>query len=140
MATRDGRQYTFAVHVKGKPTGRRILTFSNVTDVNATVSSHNTDLTGVSLGPVVSTEVTWEQLRMHARYDAASTTIREGSTTVGAGTFECMVYVVMARHSDGAETLSRLWFAKKLPGAPVRMSISRNGEPLFAMTLSRHTP
>jgi len=137
-ATQDGRRYTFDMSVRGKRTGQRIMTFSNVSAQGATISSHNTDLQGVTVGAVMSNTVTWEDLRKHAEYPRGGTTIVEAKVTVPAGSYDCKQYTVVTVDKNGAETVTLAWFATKLPGAPVKMDIRRNGEPILGMALAKH--
>jgi len=62
--------------------------------------------------------VRYEELRKHAQFPKARTTIRKETVTVPAGTFDCTVYVVQGdgHKEDEATTYC---VAKNLLGAPV---------------------
>lgn len=73
--------------------------------------------------PPSEARVTWEELRMHAAFPAEATEITEETIETPLGALECLRYEVSA-----PEGLRILWFAKALPGQPVRIGTVVNGE------------
>ncbi|HEX5135633.1 MAG TPA: hypothetical protein VFY93_01550 [Planctomycetota bacterium] len=79
---------------------------------------------------------TWKDLQAHASFPEGDTKLSEEAVEVPAGKFECVLYTVH-RGGDDAPTL-RLWFAKKLPGPPVKMTTEQTGKVVSSMTLLEH--
>ncbi|MFW5729137.1 MAG: hypothetical protein ACOCYG_05685, partial [Spirochaetota bacterium] len=80
--------------------------------------------------PGIPTErvVRWEELRDHATFPAADTTVVEEEVDVPAGRYRCWTYTVTER--SGTDVLiSSYSFAKELPGAPIRYVGILNGTP-----------
>lgn len=77
---------------------------------------------GIPLGPETRMKVTWDELQAHASFPRDDTTIEEVVTRTPLGDLDCLLYTV----SDGVE-LKKLWFAKALPGMPVRTQHITNG-------------
>src|SRR5262249_4150975 len=72
----------------------------------------------------------WEELRKHAEFPAAATTLDDATTTTPAGTFACKRYVVR----DGDE-VSTFYFAPSLPGPPVLFFTDKNGTRVMTSTM-----
>ena len=64
-----------------------------------------------------------KQLREHAEFPRFAVKISEAKVEVPAGTYECVVYTVTA-----AEEVVTFFFAKTLPGPPVKMVIEKGGK------------
>ena len=56
------------------------------------------------------------------------------------GSFRCMLYTVMSTDDEGRSVRSRFWFARELPGAPIRMIREVDGEVALEMQLVGHEP
>lgn len=135
-ATSEGRTYTFEVTSDGKTMYRK-LTFHDVSDAGASFDAVNLDAQRTPLGPPQSQPVTWDELESHARYPAAHTRIEVASVEVPAGRFDCKLYVVEEQTEAGPKQ-TRAWFAKALPGAPVRHEVRVAGEITSTMVLVAH--
>jgi len=137
-ATDPGRTYVFRVGQGGSVAAIRTLTFTRsgerVTRIHAVMTSPD----GEVLGPASDEEVTWDELVGHASWPAAATTISEDRVEVPAGTFDAMLYTVRTTTEEGDESVIRAWFARSLPGAPVRFEQSSGGEVQFLMELLEH--
>lgn len=139
-ATDAGRTYVFAVTTPDGQTAQRRLRFTAVDAEGGTLESALLGPDGAPFGEPQARRVTWTELEGHAHFPAAATTVTEESVTVPAGRFDATVYTV---REEGK--VSRYWFAKDLPGAPVRMveeSAAAAGEApqRFTMELVSHTP
>ena len=88
--------------------------------------------------PAVSKK-TWKELQAHASFPEKETEITEETITVPAGKFVCLLYTV-TKKTGSAETVSRYYFAKKLPGPPVRLLRTVDGKSAFTLTLVEHLP
>lgn len=77
---------------------------------------------------------TWIELRDHASFKADRAT-REDTTS---GELEGWLYRV---RDDDAGTVTEYFFARPLPGAPVWMRVTKDGQPVMEMRqLERHRP
>jgi hypothetical protein len=92
-------------------------------------------LDGKPLEPASVQRVTWIGFQEHASFPEAATTIDIATIDLPGGSYACWRYVV--REGDGERSL---WFAKSLPGMPVRME-EREGDALtFRMVMLENIP
>jgi hypothetical protein len=70
---------------------------------------------GARLGAPERSRSTWLELQRHASFSAATTTRDEEEIDVPAGKFACLRYT----RTDDSGTW-QFWFARELPGQPVR--------------------
>ena len=112
-----------------------IMTMTEVDEDGATVRSSTRGGEGVVVGEPVETRSTWEEMRGHAVFPASVTTLGEETIETAAGSFDCMRYAV-AR--DGST--ATFWFAKSLPGGPVKSTVERDGEVTSKQMLMKHLP
>ena len=73
---------------------------------------------------------TWDELQSHASYPAADTRITAGRTDVPAGEYDCWIYEVEEKGS-----VTTYWFAKDLPGPPIRIEILQGPRRVLDMQL-----
>jgi hypothetical protein len=92
-------------------------------------------LDGTPLDEPAAERVTWLGFQSHASYPEAQTTISVETIELPAGTFACWCYCV--RDGDSED---RFWFAKELPGMPVRMESREGGRLTFAMVMLENRP
>jgi hypothetical protein len=128
-----GRRIEHRVVTTGKPTSVQVMSFVKSDETGADVESTTLDETGHEIGEKKTGHATWEELRLHASFPRAATTIADETITVPAGTFECRVYSVA--RPNGA---MKLWFAKSLPGPPVKMEIRSSARVVETRELVRH--
>jgi hypothetical protein len=122
-ATRAGRRYVWRTTTPG---GAETMTlrFRAVDDSGATLESDD------GRAP---RRVTWDELEGHARFPADRTTRSEDTVEVPAGSFEAWVY-----ETRDPPEVKRTWFARELPGAPVKQEVRRDGVVVFTMELLEH--
>jgi hypothetical protein len=84
-------------------------------------------------GEPKQSRLTWEELRAHAIFPRAATTIVDETIQTAAGKFACKRYTVV-----GDEETTTFWFATELPGAPVKMTVERGGVVVETRTLMKH--
>ena len=132
-ASPAGRRYEWTHEEKGKPTTRRVVTFREVDGASAELETTVLDETGHTTGEAQRKRATGVELRDHASFPRQSVVISDETITVPAGTFDCRLYTV-----TGGEVVSRFWFAKTLPGAPVRLVTTKGGEVVESRTLVRY--
>ena len=76
-------------------------------------------------GAVVEQDVgrsTWLDLQRHAAFPADRTTVDEVVLDGPLGSRDCLLYTV-----DAGPVVRRFWFARSLPGMPVRVVTSEDG-------------
>jgi hypothetical protein len=95
------------------------------------------DESGAELSSEAPAHATWDELRQHALFPAASVRMHDEQITVPAGSYACVVYTV----SDAAEgTVTTFYFARDLPGAPVLFYQEAGGRRVSTTTLLSHDP
>jgi hypothetical protein len=133
-ATRQGRTYVYRVE---RPVNDITMTRMEFVDVgeNDAMIRHVRWKEGETPSPPHDGRSTWQDLQGHAAYAADRTTVTEESITVPAGTFECLHYKELP---SGTQPGTDVWFAKELPGAPVRLVETLDGVPMVDMQLMEH--
>ena len=128
-----GRVYVFLVKDGDGPQHRRRIEFVAPNESSVTMRVTNQDLFGRDQGAPQDETVTWDELVSHARYPLDQVTISEERVTVRAGSYDAKLYTV-----KGPDGVTRAWFAKSLPGAPVKHLVERDGKPVSSMELFQH--
>lgn len=136
-ATKAGRTYRFAMR-QGEQTLTVTMTFTAVSPERATIERSVVDASGNTLDQGTE-ETAWEDLVDHASYPADQTQITETTVEVPAGKFDAMLYTITA-DQDGKAFVSRMYFAKSLPGAPVKAEVTLGDQQMLSMELVEHTP
>lgn len=80
---------------------------------------------GAILGEPVTARSSWDELRDHASFGAATASRERATRETALGTLEGWVYRV-AEEEPG--TVNEFFFASSLPGAPVQMTTFEGGE------------
>jgi|GEM_PF-589910 len=137
-ASRAGRTYVYRVEGPDAPPRTTTITFVEVTPQGTTTRSTTVDeKSGAPVQPEKTSRATWEELRRHAEFPRDATTITDETTTVPAGTFDCKVYTVVEK-KDATAPHMRFYFAKTMPGAPVLITIDKDGARVRTQTLLSH--
>ncbi len=92
-------------------------------------------LSGTPLEPASVQRVTWIGFQEHASFPEEATTIETGTVDLPGGSYPCWHYLV--REGD---TERSFWFAKSLPGMPVRMEEREGGALTFRMLMLENIP
>ncbi len=79
-------------------------------------------------------EARWWELRNHASFPVADTTVSRAPLTVGAGTFDCSHYAAAVPEGDGGGT-RHFWFDTRTAGSPVLFTQEVGGVEVFRMEL-----
>jgi hypothetical protein len=132
-ATKVGRKYTFKIEVPDEPAQFQVMEFTAVTAEGATLKQTTLDKDKAPAGETIEDQVTWNDLESHAHFPKDATRMTEEDLTVPAGTFPCKVYRVTE-----AEIVNTYWFAKTLPGAPIKVEAREGDKVVFTMTLTEH--
>jgi len=77
---------------------------------------------------------TWVGFQSHASFPKEQTTRSESKVKTPAGTFDCWQYLVLEK-VQGNTAEKRYYFAKKLAGPPVKMTIHVEGKRQFEMMM-----
>lgn len=132
-ATKVGRKYTFKVEVPDEPAQLQVMEFTAVTAEGATLKQTTLNEDKTPAGEAIEDQVTWADLESHGHFPKDATRLTEEELTVPAGTFPCKVYRVTE-----AEIVNTYWFAKTLPGAPIKVEAREGDKVVFTMTLTEH--
>lgn len=136
---RAGCQPRRTIRLRVEPAGAepfiRVNRFLEADADGALQEAQRFALDGTPLEPASAQRVRWVGFQEHASFPQARTTIGEETIELPSGTFECWRYAV---RDDEAERL--FWFAKSLPGMPVRMEERREGQLSFRMLMLENIP
>lgn len=119
---------------KGKPTVIAETRVREATAADATFETHLTSLDGQPVGTPQITTSTWSELMAHATFPATLTTIEDVVVETPAGSFDAWLYTVRSKDPNDKD-LSRYYFAKNKPGAPVLFERTADGETVFKVVL-----
>ena len=136
-ATAAGTTYVFEqVDDRGRKTRQRIE-FGDVDNDGCTITVQALTSDGAPVNNPLKSRTTWHALQSHASYAASATQITETEVTVPAGTFDAWLYTVDT-NDEGHRSIVRAYFAKSLPGAPVRHEVERDGRQVSLSVLIAH--
>lgn len=136
-ATKVGRTYRFVMH-QGEQDLNVTVRFTEVTPEGATIERSVVDAGGNTLDQGKE-QTTWAQLVDHAAFPANATEITETAVEVPAGKFDALLYTITTEQ-EGNRVVSHMYFAKSLPGAPVKAAVTVGDQPMFSMELVEHVP
>lgn len=94
------------------------------TDAQMTMRTLIQDATGATVDDQGDATHGWEELRLHGAFPAAKTTRSEATTTVAAGTWPTLVYVVQDVTEEGMPVTATYHFAKDMAGPPILMVVN----------------
>ncbi len=134
-ATPVGRTYRFALR-QGEQEVQVTVRFTRVAPDQASMERTIVDASGKVLEQATE-DTSWQQIVGHAAYPADATEITDATVEVPAGTFDAMLYTVSGEQ-DGKPVVSRMYFAKSLPGAPVKTEITVGEQVVFSLVLVEH--
>lgn len=139
QATPEGRRYRYRIEQPGKPAFIQLIEFVKIDSQGATLRQRSLSATDDAPedpeGETAQARVTWRALEERGRSSAANTHVVDARITVPAGTFDCMRYTIRK-----GRVVTRSWFAHRLPGAPIRQEVMRDGTRAFGMILLDHAP
>jgi hypothetical protein len=136
-ASRTGRTYVYRVEAEGEPVRIREMRFFTVDAAGAEIVTTVFDEQGTEIHSEPPSRSSWEELRRHALFPRDAVEISDEEITVPAGTFACMLYTLTDR-AEGSVT--KFYFARELPGAPVLFFTDANGHRVMTTTLVSHDP
>ncbi len=134
-ASGAGRTLRFRIERSGSDPVTRVTRFVGGDAEIAEQESWLESPRGAALGEPERSRSTWLELQEHASFPAGRTIRVEEELTIPAGTFACFRY---DRTDDDATW--RFWFARDLPGHPVRFEQTVDGQVVFSSTLLENVP
>lgn len=121
-ASEIGRQVRVRDEVLGESPTFRQITVVAADAAEGTREVVAIDASGELIGPPTLGASTWLELQEHASKPADRTVVTVEDLELTWGTERCWLYVVL----DGADE-TRFWFARSMPGMPVRVEAWTNG-------------
>lgn len=125
-----GKTIRVRVDVPGQPPAHRVTRYLDCDEAGATLERTPTSADGVPVGEAQRDRMTWLDLQSHASFPAAETTIGAERIETPMGALDCLRYTVV--DDDGERTF---WFARDLPGMPVRYVTRVGGEVVMTVTV-----
>lgn len=138
-ASGTGRTITFVIEAPDKPPSRKRIRFVASDDEHATLKSEILDADGKVVGEPEMSIASWDELRHHAAYPKATTTIVDAVAETPGGSFKCRRYTVIEKTPEG-DKRTIACFANELPGPPVEMSVEVGGALVMSMSLLKNEP
>lgn len=138
-ATAPGRTYVYRIQSAQAPPVIVRMAFVSVTLEGATIRHTTTSESGERLGEPEDSWSTWDGLVGHALWPASVTTIGDAEVEVPAGRFDAVQYTIVTDR-EGHRGVTQAWFARTLPGAPMRLVVEEDGRLVRDMTLLEHLP
>jgi len=137
---RAGATITYRIQVPGNEPQLLTTEFLQADDEGVTMRDTTKTADGTLAGEPTTATATWSELEGHAHFPRTATTISDGVIDVPAGHFSAYQYRITSM-TDGATAVTTLWFAKELPGPPVKMVKQVDRKTTFEMVLmSTHRP
>jgi len=129
-----GKWRRYLMEPQGEPGFEELSTVLLCQGAGMTMESRAFELDGTARGEPQRLTANWVDLRDHASWPAEATVIHETQLALPSGTFDCWRYTVTAE-VEGVSVVSRFYFSKAHPGAPVRYEEVRDGVRVFRMSL-----
>jgi hypothetical protein len=126
----QGRVVEYRFEKEGAPSRGERWAFAPIGDDRVAITTTPLDAEGSPAGAPETETAKWTELHEHARFPRAATTIAEESVTVPAGTFAALRYSVA-----GGKDAKTVWFAKSLPGPPIKMQVEHGPQIVLTMTM-----
>lgn len=125
-----GRTLRIRIERAGDDPVIRIVRYVETDADGAVQESWAEGLDGSRLSGPERERSTWLELQEHASFPTDSTERIEEELTIPAGFFACLRYT-----RTDPDAIWRFWFARDLPGQPVRFEREANGQITFSATL-----
>ena len=129
-----GRTIRLRVDVVGGPSFQRRNRFVECDELGASIERCQLSPDGSVLAEPEVDRVTWRDLQDHASFRADDTTIVAERIETEIGPLDCLRYTV--REGTTEEVF---WFAKDLPGMPIRYVTREDGQVVTTVTVVANT-
>lgn len=117
----DGRVFTMRVIQPGRDPFLNTFTFRDPDAEGVEVEAAMKMEDGHPLSTPKASRSTWEELQSHGSFPADRTILSETEVTTPAGTFQAWLYEVRIDRSGEPPATNQIWFAKDLPGPPIKI-------------------
>lgn len=131
----EGETLRWVLEAAGEPPMQSLWEVLEADERTVTIRQTTTTEIGEVVGEPKEGRSTWTELRDHALFPLARTTITEGQVELPSGSFPTRIYSVAERAEDGAFHLDHFHFVLSQPGPPVLMVEEIEGVEVFRMTL-----
>jgi hypothetical protein len=128
-ASRAGRTVRQLIEVDGEPPETTVQVFIDVDDDGATRVVYRVTPDG-SLEEARRSRSTWLDLQEHASMPETTTTVDAVTIDTPMGPLACLRYTAL----DG-EAVETFWFARSMPGMPVRTEHTEGGHVVERVTM-----
>jgi len=125
-----GRTLRIRIERAGEDPVIRVVRYVEIDADGAVQESWAEGLDGSRLSDPERERSTWLELQEHASFPVASTERIEEGLTIPAGRFACLRYT-----RTDPDAIWRFWFARDLPGQPVRFEREADRQIVFSATL-----
>jgi hypothetical protein len=125
-----GRALRFRMERAGQDPVVRISRYVETDTDGAVQETWTEDREGRRLSDPERERSTWLELQEHASFPRATTVRTEEELEIPAGRFGCLRYT-----RTDPDAIWRFWFARDLPGQPVRYEREASGQIVFSATL-----
>ena len=129
-----GRTLRFRIERAGEDPAIRVSRYVETDADGAVQESWTEDLDGRRLSDPERERSTWLELQEHASFPRATTERAEGELGTPAGRFACLLYT-----RNDPDATWRFWFARDLPGQPIRYEREASGQIVFSAILIENT-
>jgi hypothetical protein len=113
----------------------RVTRFVSADSQGAEQDSWEETPDGARLGEAKRRRSTWLEFQEHASFPAATTVLAKETIEIPAGRFHCLRYTT--RDGEGVQTF---WFARSVPGMPLRFEERIGGELVYSSTAIENVP
>ena len=133
-ASPAGRTLRYRIARAGQDVIVRVTRYVSSDDDGAVRESWDESVDGGRLTSPERDRSSWRELQRHASFPAATTERAEEEIAIPAGRFVCLRYTRIDEKGTW-----RFWFARDLPGQPVRFEQQLSDGTVFAATLIENT-
>ena len=131
MGSPVGRTIRLLVEVEGSEPFVRVQRYVWTNERSATTERWRETVEGAPIGRLEDRDTSWRELQAHASFPADKTTIEPDTIETPLGLVDCLRYTVRE-----GETVKRLWFARHLPGTPVKVVVKEGGRVVSTVTMT----
>jgi hypothetical protein len=120
--------------VVGDPPFERVTRFVESDDAGVTLERSRFSLDGLPVGDPEPDRLSWLDLQAHASFPADATTIAPERIATAIGELDCLRYTVREGSTEDV-----FWFARTLPGMPIRSLTRQDGHVVATVAIMDNT-
>jgi hypothetical protein len=130
MGSPVGRTIRLLVEVDDSEPFIRVQRYVWTNERSATTERWQETVNGARVGEIEERDISWRQLQARSSFPAEQTSIEADTIETPLGIMDCLRYTVRE-----GETVKRLWFARHLPGVPVKVVVKEQGRLISTVTM-----